>query len=87
MLTNRDRHFAEKRKKLWDSFGWVYKRTNYFSKNHSLNCGCKWCRIKTIHKRSENKKNRLKARLSLTNNETHTTIEDINKEYKRARWY
>ncbi|MCW3787995.1 hypothetical protein [Plebeiibacterium sediminum] len=87
MLTNKDRHYAVKRKKLWDSFGWVYRGTNYLSKNHSLNCGCKWCRMKTINNRLENKRNRLKARISLANKEVRTSIEDINMEYKRARWY
>jgi len=87
MLTNKDRQYAEKRKKLWDSFGWVYRGTNYLSKNHSLNCGCKLCRMKTLNNRLENKKNRLKARISLANDITFTTIEDVNMGYKKARWY
>ncbi len=86
MLKNKDRHYAAKRKKLWDSFGWVYRGTNYLSKNHSLNCGCKLCRMKTLHNRLENKKNRLRARISLAN-KLAQSIEDVNMEYKKARWY
>ncbi len=87
MLTNKDRHYAEKRKKLWDSFGWVYRGTNYLSKNHSLNCGCKYCQMATFHKRYNNKRNRINARLSLANNEARFAIEDINLKYKKAKWF
>ena len=40
MLTNKDRDYAKKRKRIWDKFGWIYRGINSLSKNHSLNCGC-----------------------------------------------
>lgn len=65
MLTEDDRHYAKKRKRLWDNFGWVYKSVNYLSKNHSLNCGCSMCRMRTYYNRFENKQERLKSRMEL----------------------
>jgi hypothetical protein len=55
------------RKRLWDIFEWAYKGKNYLSKNHSLNCGCSWCKMKTYERRRKNKQNRLTARLNLKN--------------------
>ena len=62
MLTEKDRNYAQKRKKVWDSFGWVYRGINYLSKNHSLNCGCATCQLITYHKRLKNKRQRLNAK-------------------------
>lgn len=67
MLKTDDRNYAKKRKSLWDTFGWVYKGLNYLSKNHSLNCGCTQCRMRTYYKRLENKQNRLKNKIELHN--------------------
>ena len=65
MLTDKDRHHAKKRKKVWDHFGWVYLGVNYLSKNHSLNCGCKMCQMKTYFKRLEHRQNRIKNKREL----------------------
>ena len=65
MLTKKDRHYAEKRKNVWDVFGWKYRGVNYLSKNHSLNCGCNSCKMKTYYNRLENKRNRLNAKIEL----------------------
>lgn len=62
MLTNKDREYAKKRKKLWDNFGWIYRGVNYLSKNHSLNDYCSLCRMKTYNNRLKNKRERLNIR-------------------------
>ena len=51
------------RKKLWDLFGWTYPGKRGPDKHHSLNCGCGQCKGRTLHRRAENKSNRLKMRL------------------------
>ncbi len=70
MLTPEDRHYAKKRKRKWDNFGWFYRGINYLSKNHSLNCGCGWCKYETYKRRLENKQERLNARKELKNLES-----------------
>lgn len=65
MLTNNDRHYAEKRKKLWDTFGWVYKGIGYLSQNGSLKCNCSMCRNETYFKRLDNKKDRSRSKVEL----------------------
>ena len=65
MLRKKDRLYARKRKKLWDTFDWTYKSVNALSKNHSLNCGCSICRYKTYSRRYKNKQNRLKEKMNI----------------------
>jgi hypothetical protein len=65
MLTNKDRDYAKKRKRVWDNFGWVYRGVNYLSKNHSLNCGCSMCKMKTYYNRLGRKQERINARRAL----------------------
>lgn len=65
MLTEDDRHYAKKRKRLWNIFGWVYKGVGDLTQNGSLNCGCSLCRGETYHKRLENKRNRIKGKEDL----------------------
>ena len=65
MLTNKDRHYAEKRKRVWDHFGWVYRGVNYLSKTHSLNCGCSMCKMTTYYNRLGRKQERINARRDL----------------------
>jgi len=62
MLTKKDRRKAKNRQKFWNIFGWKGKGVNFFSKNHSLNCGCLMCKYKTYYRRYENKSERLKNR-------------------------
>lgn len=49
----RNTNIINKRKKLWDLFGWGYKSPNQLHKNHSLNCGCSQCRARTYFNRKE----------------------------------
>lgn len=65
MLTTKDRDYARKRKRMWDHFGWVYRGVNYLSKNHSLNCGCGMCKMKTYCNKLERKQDRKSARRAL----------------------
>ena len=65
MLKNTDRHYAKKRKKLWDHMGWHYLGIGYLSNNHSLNCGCASCRDTTYMRRKANKKQRADSRMYL----------------------
>lgn len=58
MLTNQDRNYALKRKRMWDLFGWGYSGIGYLSQNHSLNCGCGMCHVKTYLRRKKNKQDR-----------------------------
>lgn len=54
---------VKKRKKLWDTFNWVYKGKGYLRKNHSLNLYNTIDKMKTYFRRYENKQNRLRERL------------------------
>lgn len=65
MLTNKDRHYAKKRKRLWDHFGWVYRGVSYLSKNNSLNCGCSMCKMRTYYNKLGRKQERKSARINL----------------------
>ncbi len=66
MFTNKDKHYALKRKKVWDVFGWNYKNSlNFLSKNGSLNIYCAIDKYRTYLKRYENKQKRLKNRQKL----------------------
>ena len=38
--------------------GWFYLGKGYLRKNHSLNCGCNMCRMKTYFKRKDRRKDR-----------------------------
>lgn len=58
MLTKKDRLYAGKRKKMWDYFGWNYRGISFLSKTHSLNCGCGTCKMNTIVRNEENRKQR-----------------------------
>jgi len=62
MLTNKDKRYGKKRKRLWDIFGWSYYGIANLSKRHSVNCGCGMCKAKTFYNRYENKQNRLKVK-------------------------
>jgi hypothetical protein len=62
MLTNKDREYAKKRKRVWDLFDWKYMGVQYLSKNHSLNCGCATCRMITYERKYKNKQKRLSDR-------------------------
>jgi len=62
MLTEKDREYAKKRKRMWDCFGWTYRGINDLSKNHSLNCGCGICRARTHYKKLKRKQDRKNAR-------------------------
>lgn len=64
----KDTNIISKRKRLWNTFGWVFNSDNYLSKNHSLNCGCSMCRTKTYFRRLGNKQERLKARNEIKKN-------------------
>nr|WP_319398990.1 hypothetical protein [uncultured Carboxylicivirga sp.] len=83
----KDRLHAQKRKKLWDLFDWKYASTNALSKNHSLKCGCKWCILETYTKRSANKRNRLKARLSLRNQGDFDSVYHVNNSIKKSLYF
>lgn len=61
----KDIRVIKKRKNLWNIFGWVFKTESSLSKNHSLNCGCSMCRMKTFYNRLENKQERLDNRNKL----------------------
>jgi len=67
MLTTIDIQIAESRKKLWDKMGWVYKGNgvSFFKHNHSLNCGCRICKLDTFFKRFENRIDRHHTRIYL----------------------
>ena len=65
MLKPCDRVKIKQRKKMWDYFDWKYPGLGFLNKNHSLNCYCSMCRMKTYMRRKENKQNRLKARNDL----------------------
>lgn len=65
MLTPQDRHFANKRKRLWDVFGWTYMGIKYLSKNGSVNCGCGMCKSNTYQRRLKRKRERISARMEL----------------------
>jgi len=67
MLKNSDRHYALKRKKVWDYFGWKYpgKGIGFLSQNHSLNGGFAIDKYITFAKKYENKQKRLKIRQKL----------------------
>jgi len=67
MLKLKDIIVSKRRKKLWDTFGWVGKGKKFFSKNHSLNCGCSLCRSKTFFRRYKNKQDRLQHKKDLKN--------------------
>lgn len=66
MLKDSDRHKVAKRKKLWDLFRWGYKGVGDLHQNGSLNCGCSMCRNSTYHRRLENKQNRIKNKVELS---------------------
>jgi len=82
MRTQKDRHHAQKRKKLWDTFDWRYASVNALSKNHSLKCGCKYCILSTYHKRLANKRNRQLAKVALAIDDGR--IYEVNRAVKRA---
>ena len=64
----RDITVIKKRQKVWDIFGWGYrKEPNRLYKNHSLNCGCSMCRMKTFWNRVERRKDRREAKKELQN--------------------
>jgi len=73
MFTEKDKHYALKRKKVWDTFGWNYRNSlNFLSKNGSLNIYCAIDRYRTFLKRYENKQKRLKY-----NREMHDKIKQF----------
>lgn len=60
---------AINRKKLWDRIGLRFDQRSivgYFRNNHSLNCGCRYCRYNTFLRRKENKKNRYTSKLYIS---------------------
>lgn len=63
----KDLRIIKKRKNLWNIFGWGFISESYLEKNHSLNCGCGMCRMKTFYNRFENKQERLEARNNIKN--------------------
>ena len=67
ILTAKEKHFINRKKKIWNHFGWQYKGTgkSFFKHNHSLNCGCSICRANTFYRRKENKQIRIKNKLNL----------------------
>lgn len=69
ILTEKEKKFIKKKKKLWDFFGWGYKGSGngYFKRNHSLNDGCSLCKLKTFYKKYKHKKERVKFRNNLKN--------------------
>lgn len=70
MLRKKDKDYAKKRSKMWDLLGFTYLHKNVLNKNHSLNCGCVMCKMKTYYNRLKNKQDRLKAKQTLKKHET-----------------
>jgi hypothetical protein len=60
---------AKTRRKLWNNLGYTYKGSglSYLSKRNSLNCGCPQCIGITKHRRAENKKDRFRAKINISN--------------------
>lgn len=61
----RDLGIIEKRKKIWDIMGYVYRTPNYLYKNHQLTCNCGQCRYSNFIKHYERKVERIVAKLNL----------------------
>lgn len=63
----RNLQIIKKRKNLWKIFNWGFISDSYLYKNHSLNCGCGMCRMKTYYNRLENKQERLNSKNNIKN--------------------
>ena len=61
----RDQQIIKKRKRIWDIMGYGYKTPNQLLKNHSLNCGCNQCRMRTFLKKKERRDNRHRDKITL----------------------
>ena len=70
MDRRKDKSKIKNRKKLWDIFNFGYPEDGWFGffrKNHSLNCGCSYCRAKTYFRKYENRQDRHKIKEELHN--------------------